>query len=72
MKLSAADTAKGKNKMQTVNPNIYGDSGSSYGICQWHNERFTALKNYTEEWDTLQGQLEYLHYELKNGIHLSD
>ena len=49
----------------SFNPNIYGDSGSSYGICQWHNERFTALKNYTEEWDTLQGQLEYLHYELK-------
>lgn len=47
------------------NPNLYGDSGSSYGICQWHNDRFTALKNYTAEWNTLQGQLEYLHYELK-------
>lgn len=47
------------------NPNLYGDSGSSYGICQWHNDRFTALKNYTDKWDTLQGQLEYLHYELR-------
>mgnify|MGYP002241708625 CR=1 FL=1 len=37
------------------NPNLYGDSGSSYGICQWHNDRFTALKNYTDKWDTLQG-----------------
>lgn len=49
----------------SFNPNLYGDSGSSYGICQWHNDRLTALKNYTEEWDTLQGQLEYLHYELR-------
>lgn len=52
----------------SFNPNLYGDNGTSYGICQWHDgsdiKRFTALKNYTTEWDTLNGQLEYLHYEL--------
>lgn len=51
------------------NPNLYGDSGSSYGICQWRDgsdvKRFTALKNYSADWDTLEGQLDYLHYELK-------
>ena len=26
------------------NPNIYGDGGTSYGICQWHAERMTNLQ----------------------------
>lgn len=50
------------------NPNIYGDSGTSYGICQWHNERFSALKNWCNSngysWTSLTGQLNYLKKEL--------
>lgn len=56
------------------NPNLYGDKidgqFTSYGICQWHNERWTALKNYCNNhgynWESLTGQLHYLEYELKN------
>lgn len=46
-----------------------GDSGSSYGICQWHNERWTRLKNYCSERNldasTIEAQAEYLDYELQ-------
>ena len=52
------------------NPNASGDYGTSYGICQWHNTRFTALKNYCSsngyDYTTLIGQLHYLEYELTN------
>ena len=27
------------------NPKAKGDGGTSYGICQWHNNRYTNLKN---------------------------
>ena len=47
-----------------------GDGGTSYGICQWHNGRWTNLKNYCNnkglDWHTMEGQLEYLVYELEN------
>jgi uncharacterized repeat protein (TIGR02543 family) len=50
------------------NPNKYGDNGSSYGICQWHNDRLTNLKNYCSrngyDYTTLTGQLHFLAYEL--------
>ena len=52
----------------SFNPNVYSSDGSSYGICQWRDgsdvKRFTALKNYTKNWQTLEGQLAYLNYEL--------
>lgn len=52
------------------NYTLYGDSGSSYGICQWHAERFTNLKNYCGskglDWKSLEGQLWFLNYELTN------
>lgn len=55
----------------SFNPTVYGDSGTSYGICQWHNTRFTALKNYCgqigKEYTTLDGQLWYLKNELESG-----
>jgi len=44
-------------------PNVFGDNGTSYGIAQWHNERFAALKRFPN-WDTIDGQLNYLWYEL--------
>ncbi len=50
------------------NPNCYGDNGTSYGICQWHNSRFTALKSWCSQngydYTTLNGQLYYLKKEL--------
>lgn len=50
------------------NPNCYGDSGTSYGICQWHNERFDALKKWCNSngysWTSLTGQLNYLKKEM--------
>ena len=49
---------------------LYGDGGTSYGLCQWHNSRFTRLKNYCSsnglDYKSLDGQLSYLVYELKN------
>ena len=52
------------------NPNLVGDSGTSYGLCQWHNVRWTKLKDFCNEngydWTTLTGQLYYLKYELEN------
>lgn len=55
-------------KESDFNPTLYGDSGSSYGICQWHNGRFENLKNYCNKngysWKTVEGQLHFLKYEL--------
>lgn len=51
------------------NPNINGDSGSSYGICQWHAARKTRLMNWCNQngmdYSTLAGQLYFLKYELE-------
>lgn len=45
-----------------------GDSGTSFGICQWHNERGTRMKEMAgANWsNNLTGQLDYLWYELEN------
>ncbi|MBQ8575712.1 MAG: hypothetical protein IJ447_06695 [Clostridia bacterium] len=55
-------------KESNFNPNLYGDSGSSYGICQWHNGRFENLKKFCNKngysWKSLEGQLEFLKHEL--------
>lgn len=55
-------------KESNFNPNLYGDSGSSYGICQWHNGRFENLKSFCNKngysWQSLEGQLYFLKYEL--------
>ena len=52
-------------------PIALGDGGTSYGICQWHNGRFTHLMNYCRreelDYNTLEGQLEFLKYELEHG-----
>ena len=51
-------------------PTIYGDKGTSYGLCQWHNERFSALRGYCGalglDYRTVGGQMAYLRYELGN------
>lgn len=50
-------------------PDALGDNGTSYGICQWHAERYTALKTWCssndKDYKTLDGQLWYLKYELE-------
>ena len=45
-----------------------GDYGTSFGICQWHYGRGTAMKQMAgSNWaNNLTGQLEYLWYELQN------
>ena len=49
-------------------PTIFGDQGTSFGLCQWHNERFTALRSYCSalrlDYRTVEGQMAYLKYEL--------
>lgn len=49
---------------------IVGDQGTSYGLCQWHNERYTALRSVCVarglDYRTVEGQMEYLSYELRS------
>lgn len=52
------------------NTGALGDGGTSYGICQWHNERWTNLKTYCSRngynASSIEGQTAFLIYELKN------
>lgn len=54
----------------SFNTQALGDGGTSYGICQWHNCRWTNLKNYCSsnnlDASSLDGQLSYLVHELKS------
>ena len=45
-----------------------GDSGTSAGLAQWHNNRMTQMKNYVgADWATnVTGQLEYMWSELQS------
>ena len=56
-------------KESAFNPNIVGDQGTSYGLCQWHAGRYTALKTFCRakglDYQTVAGQLAYLRYELE-------
>ena len=56
----------------SFNPNLYGDSGSSYGLCQWNKDRKTALISYCTsnglDYTTLYGQLSYLNYDLRTNF----
>ena len=47
-----------------LNPNLYGDSGTSYGLCQWHAGRMrTLLNNYGTE---IESQIAFLAVELQS------
>lgn len=50
-------------------PNAEGDSGRSYGICQWFSSRKTRLINWCNnngmDYTTLAGQLYFLKHELE-------
>lgn len=53
------------------NPSAVGDSGTSFGIAQWHLGRGAAMKQWTVangySSTSFKGQLEYLWYELNHG-----
>jgi biotin carboxyl carrier protein len=52
------------------NPGAIGDNGTSYGLAQWHAERWDRLKTWTAKHSfdsaSIDGQLEYLWWELKH------
>lgn len=52
------------------NTGALGDGGTSYGICQWHNERWTNLKSYCSRngynSSSIEGQTAFLIHELKS------
>ena len=48
-----------------LNPYGYGDSGTSFGLCQWHAGRKNTLIN--KFGTSIKSQIDYLEYELKNG-----
>jgi LysM repeat protein len=52
-------------------PTAVGDSGTSFGIAQWHNGRGDAMKSWTRahgySTTSFKGQLEYLWHELNHG-----
>ena len=51
------------------NPHCLGDGGTSYGLCQWHNGRWTDLIVTCEaaglDYTTAEGQMYFLKQELK-------
>ena len=48
--------------------NAIGDGGTSVGLCQWHNSRWTNLRNFApDDWQTLEGQLRFMRRELMGG-----
>lgn len=49
---------------------VIGDQGTSFGLCQWHDGRYSALITYCTarglDYQSVQGQMEYLAFELKS------
>ena len=54
----------------TFEPLTVGDMGTSFGLCQWHDQRWDDLVEFCEtmgyDWATSEGQLWFLKYELEN------
>ena len=54
----------------SFDPNALGDGGTSYGICQWHNNRWSQLESYCNnnnlDSSSIDGQVSYLVWELQN------
>ena len=52
------------------NPTAVGDSGAAFGLAQWRDSRRDRLETWTEKngysADSVDGQLEYLWWELNN------
>lgn len=55
----------------SYNPKAKGDSGTSFGLCQWHKGRWTNLKNYCAQRgldvNTIEAQVDFLLHEMKTG-----
>ena len=53
------------------NPYALGDGGTSFGICQWHNERWDDLVDFCDRndyrWQAFDSQLHFLKHELISG-----
>jgi len=48
---------------------VLGDNGTSYGLCQWHLNRYDNLRNsFPDSYHTVESQLQFLMYELKNSF----
>lgn len=56
-------------KESSFNPKAKGDSGTSYGLCQWHKSRWERLKDYCFDnaisVDTIESQVKFLIWEFK-------
>lgn len=67
-KEGAAGVAGNMKIESNFNPGAVGDKGTSYGICQWHASRKTALINFAKAQgkpvDDMNMQLDYLWKEL--------
>jgi hypothetical protein len=51
------------------NPNIPGDGGAAYGLCQWHSDRqkfFTQQFRKSIKNSTFEEQLQFIDFELHN------
>jgi len=51
------------------NPNIPGDGGAAYGLCQWHSDRqkfFTQQFRKSIKNSTFEEQLQFIDFELRN------
>ncbi len=52
-------------------PGALGDGGTSYGLCQWHDGRWDALREFCDasglDWESAEGQLHFLKSELESG-----
>ena len=68
-KAAAAGLLANINAESGFRPAINGDSGTSYGICQWHASRKIRLLSWCESKDmdasTLSAQLYFLKHELE-------
>lgn len=51
----------------SFDPTNVGDNGTSYGLCQWHNDRYDNLiTSFPSTYPTIESQIEFLMYELEN------
>ena len=40
-----------------LDPNVVGDNGTSFGLAQWHSDRWNALKNFAAKNGTDPGDV---------------
>ena len=59
----------------TFDPTAHDPDNIGYGICQWNNTadagyRVDELKAFTPQWNTVQGQLEFIRHDLLTNSYL--